>query len=104
MIRLKPKANWKQFNHPMGGEWFRWGDVSVCVAKEDSLWHISISVPYRHPTWDEIYTAWYDLVPDAAGITGAILLPRKTEYVNIHQNCFHVFQLRDAEIPGGFIL
>lgn len=104
MIKLQPKANWRQFNHPMGGDWYRWGDVCAHVAKEAGLRHLSISVPYRHPTWDEIYTAWYDLVPGASEIEGAVILPRKTEYVNIHQNCFHVHQLRDSEIPGGFLL
>lgn len=104
MIRLKTKAKWVKFNHPMGGDWYSWGDVSVHVAKENGLWHLSISQPYRYPTWDEIYTAWYDLCPDAAQITGAILLPRKTEYVNLHPNCFHVHQLEDAEVPSGIIL
>jgi hypothetical protein len=104
MISIKPKAKWKKFNHPMGGDWYVWGDVTVHVAKEGGLWHLSISVPYRYPTWDEIYTAWYDLCPDAADITGAIMLPRKTEYVNIHPNCFHVHQLEDSEIPAGIIL
>jgi hypothetical protein len=104
MIQLKPKAKWKQFNHPLGGVWFRWGDVSAHVAKENDLWHVSVSLPYRYPTWDEIYQAWYDLCPDAAEITGAILLPKKAEYVNIHANCFHVYQLETAEISAGILL
>lgn len=105
MIRLKAKAHWTQFNHPLGGAWYRWGDVSVHVAKENGLWHMSISLPNRYPTWDEIYTAWYDLVPGAGGeITGAILLPRKSEYVNLHPNCFHVHQLKDAEIVTGILV
>jgi len=32
MIKLKPKAQWRKFSHPMGGDWYRWGDLSVCVA------------------------------------------------------------------------
>lgn len=64
---------------------------------------MSISHPYRYPTWDEIYTAWYDLVPVAGQITGAILLPKSSEYVNIHPHCFHIHQLLDAEIPAGII-
>jgi hypothetical protein len=88
----------------MGGDWYSWGDVAAHVAKEGGLWHMSISVPYRYPTWDEIYTAWYDLVPDAAQINGAIILPRQSEYVSIHQNCFYVHQLQDAEIPGGVLV
>ena len=107
MIHLKPKANWKKFNHPMGGDWYRWGDVSVHVGdpKEEGGWHISISHPSRYPTWDEIFQAWYDLVPGAGkDFNGAIILPRKVEYVNIHNNCFHVHQLNDAEIPSQIIL
>ena len=105
MIKLT-KANWLKFNHPTHnrvGDWYHWGDTTVC-AKEEGLWHISISAPTRYPTWDEIYTAWYDLVPDASNINGAIILPRKAEYVNMHPNCFHVYQLRDVEIPSGIII
>ena len=104
MIRLSLKANWRPFVHPMGGNWYRWGDVSALVAMENGLWHMSISLPYRYPTWDEIYTAWYDLVPGAQDIQGAIILPRKSEYVNIHPNCFHVHQLTDGEIGNARIL
>jgi hypothetical protein len=104
MIRLEPKANWRKFNHPMGGDWYRWGDCSAHIAREMGQWHMSISVPHRYPTWSEIYTAWYDLCPDAAEINAAIILPRKSEYVNIHPNCFHVHQLTDAEMPATVIL
>lgn len=93
MIHLEPKANWVKFNHPLGGDWYKWGDIAVCVAKEDGLWHVSISHPRRYPTWDEIFLAWYDLVPDAQHRTGAIILPKKAEYVNIHPNCFHVHEM-----------
>ena len=104
MIRLEPKANWKQFNHPLFDDhykWYHWGEVKACVSRDAGFWHLSISHPRRYPTWDEIYTAWYDLVPGAENITGAIILPRKAEYVNIHQNCFHVYQLSDTEIVGA---
>jgi hypothetical protein len=104
MNRLK-KAEWLKFiNQDFPGDWYAWGDTRVCVEKAEGLWHVSISCPHRYPTWDEIYTAWYDLVPDAPEINGAIILPRKAEYVNIHKNCFHVYQLRDAEIPGAIML
>ena len=108
MIQLKPKAKWVEIANPgYPGKWYRWGDLSVCVGdpKLEGHWHISISHPYRYPTWDEIYTAWYDLVPGAGKhFNGAIFLPRKTEYVNIHKNCFHVHQLNDEEIPASIIL
>jgi hypothetical protein len=34
----------------------------------------------------------------------AIFLPKKSEYVNIHPNCFHVHEVSDAEMPKGIIL
>jgi len=101
MIELEPKARWKKFNYPLGGDWYAWGEVRACVARKEGYWHLSISHPRRHPTWSEIYTAWYDLVPGAGrDFEGAILLPRKSEYVNLHKNCFHVHQLPDREMPG----
>ena len=93
MITLEPKAQWKQFQHPLGGDWYRWGEISAHVSKDDNKWHLSVSHPRRYPTWREIYTAWYDLVPGAGReFEGAILLPRHSEYVNVHQNCFHIWQ------------
>ena len=65
---------------------------------------MSISLPNRYPTWDEIHAAWYELVPYAEKITGAILLPRKAEYVNLHPNCFHVHQLLESELPPNLVV
>lgn len=105
MIRLR-KAEWVEVRLPHlpgtgdNAKWYKWGDTTVCVAKEVGLWHISVSCPHRYPTWDEIFTAWYDLVPGAGSeFNGAIVLPRKS-----HPNCFHVHQLRDAEMPEGIVL
>ena len=102
------KRNWTEFQNTlcpdMAGKWYQSGALRVCVAKENKLWHLSVSCPHRYPTWDEIFSAWYDLVPDAGQINGAIILPRKAEYVNLHPNCFHVHQLEDRETPAGILL
>lgn len=101
MISLKPKANWKEFRKDQIGRWYQWGDLRVCVGdpQREGCHHISISHPYRYPTWDEIYTARYDFCPH--DIDMAIILPKKTEYVNIHPNCFHVHELKPSELPTG---
>ena len=39
----------------------------------------------------DIKTARYDLVPDS--VTMAMLLPPRSEYVNIHNNCFHLHEI-----------
>lgn len=106
MIQLKPKANWRVLpGVTMGGndKWYKWGDLQVCVGdpEVEGSHHLSISHRYRYPTWDEIYQARYDLLPD--DVTFAIFLPRKSQYVNIHPNCFHLYEVKDQEIPGGII-
>jgi hypothetical protein len=106
MIRLNSKANWKQIYNPhVHGDAYAWGMVTAIVSRDAGYWHVSVAHPRRYPTWDEIYTAWYDLVPGAGSeFEGAIILPRRSEYVNAHRNCFHVHQLKDSEMPPGVIL
>ena len=71
---------------------FKWGYCTVLAGMEPGIgWHLSISTPHRYPTWDEIKTARYDLVPH--NITMAMLLPPPSEYVNVHENCFHLHQM-----------
>ena len=54
-------------------------------------WHLSIAHRSRYPTWDEIKTARYELVP--GNVTMAMILPPKSEYVNLHNNCFHLHEI-----------
>ena len=95
---IRPKANWKERPSPIfRTRCFTWGEISVLKGFEDGHWHISISHPRRYPTWEEIKAARYDLLPH--DITMAMILPPPTEYVNVHQNCFHLWQ-----IPGNIVL
>jgi hypothetical protein len=81
----------------MDAEIFTWGYVRVLRENHGGPhgWHLSISCPHRYPTWDEIFHARYDLLPD--NITVAMLLPPSKEYVNLHRNCFHLHQIPDEE-------
>lgn len=56
-------------------------------------YHLSISHAHRYPTWDEITRARYDLVPH--DVTMIQVLPPMGEYVNLHPNCFHLWQVAD---------
>lgn len=63
------------------------------------LRHVSISFPTRYPTWDEIKDVKYQLFK--ADEDAVMVLPRTTDgiaYVNLHPNCFHLWQL--PRIPG----
>lgn len=78
------------------GKAFENGECRIVVMREvhdnnELRWHMSISCARRYPTWDEIRDARYELLPDE--ITMAMLLPPKAEYVNLHQNCFHLHEI-----------
>src|SRR5262249_54117612 len=60
------------------------------------LWHLSISHQSRYPNWDEVADARYELVPDE--VTMAMLLPPKADYLNVHEHCFHPWQIEDRRV------
>lgn len=84
-----------------GGDWglklyrFRMGECTIMLGHEPILgdelrWHLTISCPDRHPSWDEIKVARYRLLgPDTVM---AMILPPAADYVNVAAQD-HVFQL-----------
>lgn len=58
--------------------------------------HLSISCADRYPTWEEIKDARYSLLP--MGLTFAQILPPLNEFVNVHPNCFHLWQI-ESDAP-----
>lgn len=73
---------------------FAVGPCRVIVGVEAGRWHLSISHPRRYPTWDEIREARYTLCP--SGIDMVMHLPRVEDYVNLHPNTFHLWQILDV--------
>lgn len=80
---------------------FALGNCTVFVVREpagkdgDWLWHMSMSHPKRHPTWDEIKAARYWLLsPD---LTFGMLLPPPAQYVNVvaQDHTFHLWEVTD---------
>lgn len=93
---------WVEFRCPVpipGARVFKRGSIQALVSKDDGAWHISVSHPMRYPTWDEISKARYDLVPDDAFMV--MILPPRAEYVNLHKNCFHLWQISREAYEGG---
>lgn len=74
---------------------FRMGGCTILLSDSHVGWHLSISHPQRYPTWDEIAEARYKLVPDK--VTMAMMLPPRDEYLNLHPNCFHLWQVDNPE-------
>lgn len=85
------------------------GHLTVLVGREPGpdgpMWHLSISHrtnearprPGRYPEWDEIAEARYQFIPDE--VTVAMLLPPRSEYVNLHETCFHLWEIKP--LSGG---
>lgn len=59
-------------------------------------WHMSIAHKTRYPTWDEIAKAWYETVPDSEQRIACMVLPPRSEYVNIANYCFHIHELQQS--------
>jgi hypothetical protein len=85
-----------------GVKTFRMGACSIIKAREPAgtdnelLWHLTISHPDRHPTWDEIKVARYRLLP--LDRCFGMLLPPPEYYVNVEEQD-HVFQLWEVTDP-----
>jgi hypothetical protein len=80
------------------------GHLTVFLSVDDGLVHLSIShrvdvlgsrrtEPGRYPTWDEIVDARYLFCPEDKVM--AMLLPPKSEYVNVHPTTFHLWEIKD---------
>ena len=90
---------WTEFDCPVpNGRLFMRGPIKAIVSKDDGSWHISVSHPHRYPKWDEISKARYDLIPNDHFMV--MILPPREEYVNIHENCFHLWEISRAAYEG----
>lgn len=72
------------------------GECFVMFSVDAGMEHLSISHKDRLPTWDELHEARYKYM--SPSITVAMLLPPKNQYVNLHQFCFHLWQLNEGEV------
>jgi hypothetical protein len=70
-----------------------YGECGVLISIDMGRWHMSISHPKRYPSWDEIKGARYKFLPTHIHV--AMILPPPSEYVNLHPNCFHLWEVQD---------
>ena len=80
---------------PSGTKVYLKKDMAAAVSKENGLWHISISTKNRTIDYDDLKDARYSLVPDDCHM--AQIFPPKSEFVNLHPFCFHLYQITDQE-------
>ena len=74
---------------------YEYGECNIFYAIENNKYHISVACKDRYPTWDEIVYIREQLTPN--NVTMAMILPPEKNYINIHNNCFHLWQIEDKK-------
>ena len=70
------------------------GIGSTDTGPEGIIWrHLSISLPDRDPSWEQIKTARYQFFPEDGEVFQ--LLPPHSDYVNLHPHVFHLWGRMD---------
>lgn len=76
---------------------FRFGDILVIVShsEEEGGWHLSMSKKKSLPTYEEIKDMRYKLLPNR--IYACEIFPPRTEFVNLHEFCRHLWEMPTDE-------
>ncbi|MEA2090951.1 MAG: hypothetical protein U9O83_01135 [Campylobacterota bacterium] len=76
----------------MGGKLYKTNKGVIAIVTVDAgMHHISISHRGRLPNYKEIKEARYQLCPNE--IKMAQIYPPKEEFVNLHENCLHLWEI-----------
>jgi hypothetical protein len=85
----------------IGARVFVMGPCRIIVSRDPvdaprPGWHLSISKEHSDPSWDEIATSRYRLLPGVKEM--AMYLPSLDEYVNWHPYTFHLHEVEPSRI------
>ena len=75
---------------PVGHAYSGPGGLHVIAAREEGIWHISVSTRYRYPTWDEMRDVAWALQP--ARSFKVVIPSRDAPYTNWHNYCLHMWE------------
>lgn len=78
-----------------------WPYTSVVFGSDENGWeHVSICMSGRVPSWDEMCTVKDMFWEDEEECIQ--IHPKKSEYVNLMENCLHIWRYKDGMIlPEG---
>lgn len=74
------------------------GECVIIVSKDGGLWHLSISAKDRLPTYEELKAARYKYMAGCRYV--AQIFPPPEEFVNLHPNVLHLWELGPSEWRG----
>lgn len=71
---------------------FKYHGCDILITIDAGRWHLSIST--NHPLgYYELKSIRYKFLPD--GMEIAQIFPPRQEFVNIDENCYHLWQIKD---------
>lgn len=73
---------------------YRMRMMQILASTDNGVMHISASHPKRMPTWEEMYRMFEEIGNRNEQLV--MILPPKKEYVNLHDNCLHLFEVPDT--------
>ena len=74
---------------------FRWKGKHIAITIDAGLWHLSAACNHTMGYY-ELKEIRYTFLPNAMFV--AQVFPPREDFVNVHENCFHLWQLA----PGGY--
>lgn len=87
-IPLEEQAEDKYGKYYTGSFLYKGKDVFITI--DNGKWHLSVST--NHPLgYNEMKELRYMFLPDSISV--AQIFPPRGEFVNIHENCYHLWQL-----------
>lgn len=69
---------------------FKYKGMYVFVTKDNDKWHLSVSAKYPLG-YNQIKDVRYRFLPNAMEV--AQIFPPREQFVNVHPNCYHLFEL-----------
>lgn len=70
---------------------FTYKGKDILINKEMGEWHLSISANHTLGYY-ELKEIRYKFMPDSMQV--AQIFPPRKEFVNLHENCFHLYQIK----------
>lgn len=68
----------------------------VIYSVENGREHVSVAHPKRYPNWNELTFVRYKIMKKDVRV--AQILPPRDEYINAHENCFHLWEMNEDEL------
>lgn len=69
---------------------FKYKGKDILILNEHGKWHLSVSCNYTIGYY-ELKEIRYMFMPNAMHV--AQIFPPREEFVNLHQNCFHLYEI-----------